>query len=294
MLQGRTSSTSFSPQNPVRGPHTPRFSPSSSGSYRGLPSAGIVAPYAFTTTPTVSSNSSSLHNPGSPHRLQNRTFSAPNILSGNQPPMTVQTAFSGRSAFTNPSPLISSPSSSNSLPSNKDSFDDASIGTRDTSVDVPTRPKSTIGLPPSHLTQVHDSLASSKPFPERYRRVSRAPTNEFTHHGVPNRLLDHQVPDSKLLDTDGTFKTGTSSIDDLVVGKSQANPDMAQRYRRRSVGGFDNVLAASNRPSLVHSQHSSTSNGSRERPASSHTHTGSSDSAHSNHSSRSRRDQPVS
>src|SRR5438270_12650439 len=89
MLQGRPSSsrgyTPAQPQQHLASRNAPsqKYNASSgSGSYRGMPSHGPVAPYAFTSTPQLANTGSSSrqYQNHSPHRSENRTSSAPVTL----------------------------------------------------------------------------------------------------------------------------------------------------------------------------------------------------------------------
>ncbi len=328
MLQSRPSSSggSFSPQHSTsRSQQMPRFASSNSGSYRGLPSSGLVAPYAFTSTPQLANNAAFLQNVTPPHlRPQNRTLSAPNLFVGNQQQVSNSSILAARQRFATSSSLSTSSSSSNSLQPSQKSMDDASITTRETSVDVPTRPKSTLGLPPSISMQSSNSLTSPKPSPDRYRRTNRDSSN----NSGPNRVqaasaspsassipaVGHlytslgQPPssNSQLLPTPRAERPGQSrnaSTDDLNLGRSQNSVDLAQRYRRRSVGSFEAVadLSKASSPSFS-PQVQPTRGESRDRrhisetqrPTSSHAHHGSSDSVSSARSARSTGQQSVS
>ncbi|ERF72523.1 hypothetical protein EPUS_02804 [Endocarpon pusillum Z07020] len=59
--------------------------------------------------------------------------------------------------------------------------------TRETSVDVPARPKSTLGVSPSGSTQLTGSLTSPKPSPDRYRNASRPQVDPSNNSG-PSRI----------------------------------------------------------------------------------------------------------
>jgi hypothetical protein len=329
MLQSRPSSSgaSFAPQHSTSRSHqTPRFtSPSSAGSYRGL-SSGLVAPYAFTSTPQLTNNAAFLQNSSSPHlRPQNRTFSAPNLLVGSQQPSSGGMTFSARQRFATSSSLSTSSSSTNSLQPSKKSMDDASITTRETSVDVPARPKSTLGLSPSNSMQLASSLPP-KPSPDRYRGGNRS-HSDFSNNSGPNRnqqasvspsgsgmlavghLYTNQnqsqpqnLPMVRTLQPVAGERPGPTrniSTDDLSLPRSQSNVELAQRYRRRSVGSFEAVgdLSKSTAQGLAPMvpQMAAVRGDSRDRrhspetqrPVSSHAQHGSSESVSSTRSARS-------
>ena len=325
MLQSRPSSSgaSFRPQHSTSRSHqTPRFtSPSSAGSYRGL-SSGLVAPYAFTSTPQLTNNAAFLQNAGSPHlRPQHRTLSAPNLLVGSQQPSSSGLNFSARQRFATSSSHSTSSSSTNSLQPSKKSMDDASITTRETSVDVPARPKSTLGISPSGSMQLASSLASPKPSPDRYRGTNRS-QSDFSNNGGPNRnqhasaspsgsgmlavghLYTNQSQPQNLPSVRAVqpmagelpAPTRNVSTDDLSLPKSQSAVELAQRYRRRSVGSFEAVgeLSKSTAQSLAPQMAAGRGDNpdgrhspETQRPVSSHAQHGSSDSISSTRSVRS-------
>lgn len=325
MLQSRPSSSgaSFQQQHSTpRSQQMPRLpSSSNAGSYRGL-SSGLVAPYAFTSTPQLTNNAAFLQNAGSPHlRPQNRTLSAPNLLAGNQQPLSGGSTLSPRQRIATSSPLSTSSSSSNSLQPSKKSMDDASIMTRETSVDVPVRPKSTLGVSPSGSTQLTSSLASPKPSPDRYRNASRPQVDPSNNSG-PNRsqaasaspsgsgmlAVGHlysgqsHTPNgssariSQAIRSDRPGQTRNASTDDLNLPRPHSNAELAQRYRRRSVGSFEaagdmSKSLSQTSSSQIHANRGETrerrQSPETQRPVSAHAHHGSSDSVSSTRSTRS-------
>lgn len=332
MLQGQPSSSggSFSQQHSAsRSQQLPRFpSPSSSGSYRGLPSSGLVAPYAFTSTPQLTNNAAFLQNATSPHlRPQNRTVSAPSLVVGNQQPASLGPNLSTRPRFATSSSLSTASTSSSSLQPSKISMDDASINTRETSVDFPARPKSTIGLSPSSSMQLANSLTLPKPSPDRYRRGIRPSPPESSHNSGLNKVqstssagagssipnVGHLFTGSSNLQAGPSAQTlqpfgsdnpaRTMSSDDLSLVRPQGSTELAQRYRRRSVGSFE-AIGDLTKPSPqplsppMHANRSETPNRRQspetQRPSSSHTHHGSSDSVSSTRSAKSAGQHPVS
>jgi hypothetical protein len=329
MLQSRPSSSgaSFSQQHSAsRNQQMSRFPSSNSGSYRGLPSSGLVAPYAFTSTPQLANNAAFLQNATLPHlRPQNRTLSAPNLLAGSQQPVSNTSILSARQRFATSSSLSTSSSSSNSLQLSKKSMDDASIATRETSVDVPARPKSTLGHSPSSSMQLANSLGSPKPSPDRYRRGNRDSSNNsgpnrvqatstspsgssvpavghlYTNQGQPPN--NNAVQAVQTVRSDRPGQTRNVSTDDMNLGRPQGNMDLAQRYRRRSVGSLEAVGDLSKSSSQKFSPQGPATRGEgrdrrqtpeTQQPASSHGHHGSSDSISSTRSARSTGQQSVS
>lgn len=326
MLQPRPSSSggSFSHQHSApRSQQIPRFSSSSgSGSYRGMPSSGLVAPYAFTTTPQLTKNASFLHNAAPPHlRPQNRALSAPNLLLGNQHSLSAGSILSARQRFAASSSPSASSASSNSMQPSQKSMDDASITTRETSVDVPIRPKSTLGLPQASSAPLANSPTSPKPSPDRYRRGNRASQGDSYNSGPsrtqPASILSsgsgiptaghlhsnqgHSQPGASIpaFSTTRRERPGPSrnaSTDDLSVERSQSHAELAQRYRRRSVSSIEAAGELSQSPSQTLSPQMCASRAElktrrqvpdTQRPTSSHTHHGSVDSVSSTRSARS-------
>lgn len=327
MLQSRPSSSGapFSQQHSAsRSQPSPRFSSSSSaGSYRGLSSAGLVAPYAFTSTPQLTNNAAFLQNATSPHlRPQIRTVSAPNLLVGNQQTNLGRGTMSARQCFATSSSLSTSSSSSNSLQLGKQSMDDRSISTRETFVDVPARPKSTLGISPSSSMQLASSLVSPKPSPDRYRSGNRLPSGDTTNTSGSTKIqstssspsgsgtpaVGHLYTNQVHPQNDPSFRnfqavkierqvpTRNASTDDLNLARPQGNTELAQRYRRRSFGSFDAAgemiksqsQLASFQPQAIRNETRDWRQTSEtQQPASSHTQHGSSDSVSSTRSARS-------
>ncbi len=148
-------------------------------SYRGHPSLAPVAPYAFTSTPGLTSGGNSLRqSPTAPHlRQENRTSSAP-VIPNNA------SVGSGAAPIRQRYPAAASVSTSSSSSSSTGptsvtqtlSKDDSCLLNGSRNSEVPSRPASTINLvtttPPLPSPSI---VASVKPSPDRYRRVQRRP-----------------------------------------------------------------------------------------------------------------------
>ena len=311
MLSTRPSSSS-GPQthhNP-RGPQMPRYNnATASGGYRGLPSFGPVAPYAFTRTPVI--NHTVLQGSGqNPHlRMENRTSSAPVI------PQFLPNGSSP--AYNNPrysTPSLTNSASSTASSQARISQDDAAIPTRRASSDALSRPKSTIISGSSVNNFAITSPSPARPSPDRYHRGHRqnfsAASALPAAAGVGNNVYAHPMQSSSSLALQTyqsfrgqTFNAGTqtrvTASDDLILNR-QSNSDLAKRYRRRSIGALETAGLSHANDSQTPSPHPNafmhvpnrsdsqdwkqkTSGG---RPSSSHTHSGSSESVVSTHSSR--------
>ncbi|PGH21472.1 hypothetical protein AJ80_03263 [Polytolypa hystricis UAMH7299] len=238
----------------------------SSGVYRPSQAAQPVAPYAFTSTPSLTAA-------GSHHIRQNtlpaylkpetRTQSAPSVPQG-QTSLTI--APSSRVHY----PAAGSVSNS-STPINVSSTlshgskDDSALPARRRAGEPAARPTSVIGFTPPTLTIPSSPSSSMKPSPDRYRRGQRrtdqtqSPVSTSTSSpvsaNVPNSaisgpttsdpLLTLDFDKSSLLDlnkppTIGHHSRVVSADDGKSTPKSQT-PELAKRYRRRSVGSFDSA-----------------------------------------------------
>ncbi|KAE8355944.1 hypothetical protein BDV28DRAFT_11380 [Aspergillus coremiiformis] len=232
----------------------------SSGSYRL--GHQVVAPYAFTSTPNLS-NSTNMSNRQSlsPHlRPEHRTSSAPSASQLSPSP-----AFSGVNPrlVNHPAAGSVSTSSSNSSVQSYMSKDDTAIPSRrPRGGDPPLRPLSIANLPspssPNFMTISSPTVA--RPSPDRYRRGNRrpdgagasqptaTPTNATGSVRVtPGTTDDHlsqlnHAPGSKGPVSDTSRKPGHNrmpSADDS--SRTEKQPELAKRYRRRSWGNMDNA-----------------------------------------------------
>ena len=201
MLQTRPSSSSgtFSPPPQLhqhQGSRSPQSGrtlynvPTSAGSYRGHTSLAPVAPYAFTTTPTLTPSGSMQRQNQNPRlRPENRTSSAPVlpvVPQGSQTANSVS-SLSSRQRY-NVAPSTSpSPGLSTVVP--RGTKDDTAISTRQVPSDLPNQPLSTIDMSTSSsLLSISPQLSPAKPSPDRYRRSHRPsqPTGQYAGSAVPS------------------------------------------------------------------------------------------------------------
>ncbi|KAE8402019.1 hypothetical protein BDV37DRAFT_167058 [Aspergillus pseudonomiae] len=229
-----------------------------SGSYRV--GHQVVAPYAFTSTPNLSSSTNmSNRQSWSPHlRPEHRTSSAPSA-----PQLSPSPAHPGvNSRFANPAAGSVSTSSSNSSVQSYMSKDDTAIPSRQPrGGEPPLRPLSTINLPspPSPNFMNISSPTVARPSPDRYRRGSRrpdgagasqpavTPANAPGSGRLPPTTDDHLAQSNIALGSKGpaqdtSRKPGHNrapSADDS--SRTEKQPELAKRYRRRSCGNLDNA-----------------------------------------------------
>ncbi|OGM40320.1 hypothetical protein ABOM_011723 [Aspergillus bombycis] len=229
-----------------------------SGSYRV--GHQVVAPYAFTSTPNLSNSTNmSSRQSWSPHlRPEHRTSSAPSA-----PQLSPNPAHSGvNSRFANPAAGSVSTSSSNSSVQSYMSKDDTAIPSRQPrGGEPPLRPLSTINLPspPSPNFMNISSPTVARPSPDRYRRGTRrpdgagasqpavAPANAPGSGRLPPTTDDHLSQSNTASGSNGpaqdtSRKPGHNrvpSADDS--SRTEKQPELAKRYRRRSWGNMDNA-----------------------------------------------------
>ncbi|KAE8371182.1 hypothetical protein BDV26DRAFT_299026 [Aspergillus bertholletiae] len=231
---------------------------SGSGSYRV--GHQVVAPYAFTSTPNLSSSTNmSNRQSWSPHlRAEHRTSSAPSAPQ--LPPSPAHPGVNSRFA-NHPAAGSVSTSSSNSSIQSYASKDDTAIPRQSRSSESPLRPLSTINLPspPSPNFMNISSPTVSRPSPDRYRRGTRRPdgagasqpavtTTNTAGSGRPPPTADDHLSQpnaasgSKGPAEDASRKPGhnrVSSADES--SRTDKQPELAKRYRRRSWGNMDNA-----------------------------------------------------
>ena len=163
MLQSRPSSSGgYTPTQPQqhlgsRNAPSQRYNASSgSASYRGMPSHGPVATYAFTSTPQLAnaSNSSRQYQSQTPHlRSENRTSSAPIIPQVQLASLpSGGAAISARQRFPSSSPMSHSSSSVSITQPIPRSIDDSSISSRSAMAESSNRPHSMLVLSTSSST----------------------------------------------------------------------------------------------------------------------------------------------
>lgn len=241
----------------------------SSGNYRGHQ---VVAPYAFTSTPNLANSSSNAQNRRlwSPQlSLEHRTSSAPSVPQN--PPLvgsnnyynynnnnnnTTTTRFAAGS--------VSTPSSSNSSLRSHGSKDDSAIPSRRNARNDPAlRPLSTanLSLSSSFLNISSPTVSSSsKPPPDRYRRGNRradavaagaqstivpgslqippVTIDDRSSQTHPANSSGRQSPQQNASRSQGHARG--ASVDNTSSTEKQ-QPELAKRYRRRSLGTMDSA-----------------------------------------------------
>ncbi|MCJ1479098.1 bud neck involved protein [Lambiella insularis] len=242
-------------------------------SYRGHATIPPVAPYAFTTTPVISSGGNPLrHHPTTPHlRQENRTISAPVVTPSQQntPSMFTNQSTKQKQYASSPTivPVQDTPSAvATTLKAG--TRDDSSITTPRTTA---PRPMSAMELNLSDA-KLPAMGTISKPSPDRYRRTQRRlesnqsafaspqPGGSAMPSGSGMATIGHlynqaaQFPPNvnqqqqtyrglpMLHTTDNAnffpHQPRLMSKDDMVLNR-QPLPEQAKRYRRRSVSGID-------------------------------------------------------
>lgn len=260
VLQNRPSSSSgtFTPSQSLQqsNSHNPAMSwntyntAGNPGPYR--PGHQVVAPYAFTSTPSLSDSPNVQKNrqSWSPSlRPEHRTSSAPSA-----PQLPANAAHAGvnsRPVHHTAAGSVSTSSPKPSAPSYM-SKDDSAIPSRHLHSDPPMRPLSTANLPsPASLLNM-SSPTVARPSPDRYRRGNRrsdVPGGARASPPVMDENLQQTIasgpaaarnllPDSKSQNTTGHARV--SSADD-ASRQEKPHPELAKRYRRRSWGNMDNT-----------------------------------------------------
>lgn len=259
------------------------FNASNTGGYRaGNP---VVAPYAYGHSSNAQQRQS-----WSPHlRPEHRTFSAPVIPQGPANP-----TYAGVTA------RIANPAAGSVSTSNNSSFhthvskDDSAIPSRQPRTDQPLRPLSTVNLPTPSVMTISSPAGSAKPSPNRYRRANQTARSQSP---VPATSPAPTAADDQTTATTGlraprfNGHNRGSSADESSHGDKQ-QPELAKRYRRRSLGNMDpstypdlNLQMPVSSSPPQSGAYDFISFDSNQRPRSSHSHRGSSGSQQSAHSS---------
>ncbi|RAH54847.1 hypothetical protein BO85DRAFT_491038 [Aspergillus piperis CBS 112811] len=269
VLQTRPSSSSgtFTTSSQPGQQQNPRNSTMSWNPYNNNGSSGnyrvghqVVAPYAFTSTPSPSNSTNMQARQSlSPHlRPEHRTSSAPSVPQGPASPVNAGV----NSRFAHPAAGSVSTSSSNSSVHSYMSKDDSAIPTRQIRTDAPLRPLSTVNLPsPSSSNFMNISSPTvARPSPDRYRRGNRRPENAAgtqpastqPNGPAPARSATLATDDSALhmstpslagVSLDAPRRIGhvrVPSADDTTRA-DKPQTELAKRYRRRSWGNIDNA-----------------------------------------------------
>ncbi|KAL4977036.1 hypothetical protein BDW66DRAFT_150567 [Aspergillus desertorum] len=216
-----------------------------SGGYR--PGHQVVAPYAFTSTPNLSSSPNVQNRQSwSPSlRPEHRTSSAPSA-----PQLPANASLVGntsRPLHPNAAGSVST-SSSNSSVQPLMSKDDTAIPSRQLRGDLSIRPLSTANLPSPTLPFMNiSSPTASRPSPDRYRRGNRrsdvsagARVSPPVLDENPQHTTSAGLSGVRSLMPDGIGHTRTTSADDNSRS-DKPQPESAKRYRRRSWGNMDNT-----------------------------------------------------
>lgn len=321
VLQTRPSSSSgaFTSSTQSSPPQNSRNSAMSWNTYNTIGGSGsyrvghqVVAPYAFTSTPNLS-NSTNMSNrqSWSPHlRSDHRTSSAPSA-----PQVSPSPAYPGVNSrlVNHPAAGSVSTSSSNSSVQSYLSKDDTAIPSRQPrgGGEPPLRPLSTANLPspPSPNFMNISSPTVARPSPDRYRRGTRrpdgagasqpaaTPTNAPGLARVPSGMTDdHSSQSSYVSGSKGPVQDASRtpghnrvpSADDS--SRTEKQPELAKRYRRRSWGNMDNAGLINLQLHLPSSSPIPTTSGhdyfdTTHRPNSAQSHRDVSGGSHSAHSS---------
>lgn len=265
------------------------FNTSNSGSYRT--GHQVVAPYAYASNlgSTACSPTAQHRQSWSPHlRPEHHALSAPAIHQGSLNP-----SYTGNSRVNNPAAgSVTTSSSSNSSFGSRISKDDSALPSRQLRTEQPLRPLSVANLPPPNVMNISSPVGSAKPSPNRYRRAnqraesarSQSPVPASTPPAIDDKTVAGALP---VLRSSGHHRV--SSVDDSSH-RERPQPELAKRYRRRSLGNMD----SSAYPGLeLQMPVSSPQSGpydfiafdANQRPRSAHSHRGSSGSVQSAHSS---------
>ncbi|KAJ5241564.1 uncharacterized protein N7469_003155 [Penicillium citrinum] len=275
------------------------FNTTNAGGYRaGNP---VVAPYANTSNLAPSPNSQHRQS-WSPHlRPEHRTSSAPVISQG-----PVNSSYAGVvSRNANPAAGSVSTSSNSSFQSHV-SKDDTALPSRQPRADQPLRPLSTVNLPTPSVMTISSPAGSAKPSPNRYRRANQTARSQSPVQTTKAAGGSLSSPSTAPVSSDDSAVTGLraprfnahhrGSSADESSNADKNQPELAKRYRRRSLGNMDpSTYPDLNLQLPVSSSTSPAQSGpydfisfdsnQNQRPRSSHSHRNSSGSQHSAHSS---------
>ncbi|KAL1953285.1 hypothetical protein VTO42DRAFT_3319 [Malbranchea cinnamomea] len=199
-----------------------------------------VAPYAFTSTPSLATR------PSQP-RPDSRANSSPSASQGQAKQQQLQHGYPGvipsRGHHFAAGSVSSYPSSSSSSVQSQRSKDDSALSSRPRAAAEPgARPLSAVdlSLPPLSFTTTAPA-SPAKPSPDRYRRGQRQqqhPHNIATPQPATTTASPSLFPSdrSKL---NLPHHTRGASADDVQIQKPPSPPELAKRYRRRSLGSLD-------------------------------------------------------
>ncbi|EPS25147.1 hypothetical protein PDE_00078 [Penicillium oxalicum 114-2] len=269
------------------------FNNGNTGVYR--PGHPVVAPYAYTPSlsPGAPSPTAQHRQSWAPHlRPEHRTSSAPAIHQ-----VAPHGSHSGTSRSNNPAAgSVSNSSSSNASFRSHLSKDDTALPSRPLRTEQPPRPVSMANLPSPTVPSPSASATTAKPSPNRYRRPNQQRADSFqsqssglvsTPPAVEDKVQSGSAP---VLRSPGHNRV--SSVDDASP-QEKSQPELAKRYRRRSLGTMDSATYPHLDLQLPTPAASSPQPGAYDfiafdsgpRPRSSHSHRDSVASAHSTQSS---------
>ncbi|KAK5089514.1 bud neck involved protein [Exophiala xenobiotica] len=297
MLQPRPNSAErFNPVPPHHhhGSRSPqKYGSTSITGYRGVPSSGPVAPYAFTSTPQLGS-AAHRSQPSSPIIAASMAPQLPSLnLSG--------TSLSNTLSTTKSTPSSPSPTGSAFALTFKPG-DDMTRSTSSQSINSPGGAKST---PDRYRKNVRRTDTGGSATPKLH--ASAVPSGSGM--AAVGQLYNHPTQSSSTpsLSSNSSYRGTTqppvqpskAQHDDVQLGRQQS-PEVASRYRRRSIGietaglnhaAGDSLDQSSSHPNALtqpaQGNHSSAQQ--TNRPSSGHKHTGSSESVNSGRSGRSSR-----
>ncbi|EGE80592.1 hypothetical protein BDDG_03533 [Blastomyces dermatitidis ATCC 18188] len=208
--------------------------------YRASQAGQPVAPYAFTSTPSLTNTGSSHTRQNAPHLLktEHRAVSAPSASQSQANPtfpgvIPSRVHFPAAGSVFNSSPNI--PSSVIS----QGSKDDSAIPTKQWTNESAARPLSSMGSTPSLSST--SPTTSTKPSPDRYRRGQRR-TESQNGAGNASSFLASGLSQPSFApgvkEGNAPYHSRVSSADDAFTANPQSS-EQAKRYRRRSLGSLD-------------------------------------------------------
>ncbi|OJD23169.1 hypothetical protein ACJ73_05481 [Blastomyces percursus] len=200
-----------------------------------------VAPYAFTSTPSLTNTGSSHTRQNAPHLLktEHRAVSAPSTSHSQTNPtfpgvIPSRVHFPAAGSVSNSSPNI--PSSVIS----QGSKDDSAIPTKQRTNEPAARPLSSVGFTPPSFSPTSPAT-SAKPSPDRYRRGQRRAESQNGAGNASSSLTNGPSQPSfatGVKQGSSSYHSRGASADDAFTAKLQSS-EQAKRYRRRSLGSLD-------------------------------------------------------
>lgn len=235
--------------------------------YRGQTSVAPIAPYAFTSTPSLSTASQRAQ--GGPHlRKEQRTYSAPIVPTFQQPEVENGSNRSRHPATASLSTTSTSSSSElSSLSHRSGSKDDSALPSSVARISTPApRPHSTIITSATSSLSLPSTSAPVKPSLDRYRRPGNRRTESSTTNGQQSSPLPSSISsmpnftsfyanaaqNPRPLKNSDKFSLQTQQFsdapsshtsihgvtaDDMLLNRQTQN--QAKRYRRRSIHAID-------------------------------------------------------